>query len=428
MMDTRQTIVALATPPGPAARAIVRLSGTDVRTPLRAVFDAELTPGAAEGDAAGMPAAVYYWRGPHSYTGQDLAEVHVPGCAPLVDVLVGRLIAAGCRPAGPGEFTQRAFLAGKLDLTRAEAVHAVIAAEGRRELRAALGQLAGGVARPMAELRSGLLDLLADLEAGLDFADEDVSFVTTAQLLTRLGAGMARLTLVQKQLDGRSLAGSAYRVALAGVPNAGKSSLFNALAGAAALVSASAGTTRDYLTARLELGGLVLELIDTPGLTDGAAGIDADAQALGGRQHDEADLVAVCVESGRVPGPAEARLLGRGGLAVATKCDLREAAAGWLATSARTRAGLRELRAELLAAARRREEPALASSAGRCRGHVAAALAHLRAAHALALDEGPAELTALEVRLALEEVGHLAGAVYTDDLLDRVFARFCIGK
>src|SRR5262245_17107835 len=105
-MDTRQTIVALATPPGPAARAIVRLSGADVRRPLRAVFEPELSAGAvAEGTAVGMPAAVYYWAGPNSYTGQDVAEIHVPGCPPLVDVLIGRLIEAGCRPAGPGEFT-----------------------------------------------------------------------------------------------------------------------------------------------------------------------------------------------------------------------------------------------------------------------------------------------------------------------------------
>src|SRR5262245_29566977 len=172
--------------------------------------------------------------------------------------------------------------------------------------------LDGGLSHPLAERRSGLLYLLADLEAGLDFADEDIAFVTTEQLLLRLAAAMARLTLVQKQIDARSLAGAAFRVVLAGVPNAGKSSLFNALARAAALVSDVPGTTRDYLTARLELGDLVLELTDTPGLTEASDGIDAEAQVLGRRQHDEADLLVLCVEVGREPGPAERRLLERG--------------------------------------------------------------------------------------------------------------------
>ncbi|NBO91066.1 MAG: hypothetical protein EBV06_01925 [Planctomycetia bacterium] len=208
-----------------------------------------------------------------------------------------------------------------------------------------------------------------------------------------------------------------------------KSSLFNALAGASAIVSDIPGTTRDYLSAQLRVQDLLLELIDTPGLCEEVEGVDEAAQFLGRKQHDEADLLLVCVEAGREPGPSELRLLNRSSaLAVATKSDCCDVSAGWLATSALTLQGLAELRAEMLAAARRREEPALASSSGRCRGHVAAALSHLRAGHSLALDEGPAELVALEIRLALEELGHLAGMVYTDDLLDRVFSRFCIGK
>lgn len=437
-MSLHDAIVALATPPGPAARAIVRLSGHDVLTPLRAVF-------VPAGDAAAgkvvegavslpgvppLPAMLCYWPGPRSYTGQNVVELHTASCPPLLDVLIGRLVEAGCRPAGPGEFTQRAFLAGKLDLTRAEAVHAVIAASSRGELRQALSQLAGGVAKPLGELREGLLNLLADIEAGLDFADEDITFVGPEVTLLRLAEAMARVTLVQKQLDSRSLAGEAFRVALAGRPNAGKSSLFNALAGATALVSDVPGTTRDYLTARLELGGLVLELIDTPGRQEATGDIEGQAQALGRRQQDEADLVLVCVPADEGPDAEDERLLGRDrpALRVATKCDLAGAPSGWLATSATTRTGLREVRTALLAAARDREEPALASSLGRCRGHVGTCLDHLRRAHALALEEGVPELLALELRLALEELGQLAGAVYTDDLLDRIFSRFCIGK
>ncbi|MFQ3591585.1 MAG: GTPase [Gemmataceae bacterium] len=435
-MDTRQTIVALATPAGPAARAIIRLSGQQVRPFLAELFDAELRPGFAVSgsvrlpDLPALPASVLFAAEPHSYTGQDVAEIHLPGCGPIVDRLLARLIEAGCRPAQPGEFTQRAFLAGKLDLPRAEAVHAIIAAQTRGELRAALSQLAGGLSIPLRDLRESLLDLLADLEAGLDFADEDISFLSTEQLLQRLTAALARVTLLGKQLDSRSLHPSAFRVALVGYPNAGKSSLFNALVGGAALVSELPGTTRDYLTARLELGELVLELIDTPGLMADPAGVDAQALALARTQYEQADLLLVCIESGRSPDPVEARLLQRMALWVATKCDLAappESSAA-LATSVTHSIGLRELRSALLRAARERQESALATSLARCRGHADAALNHLRTAHHLALEQGPPELIAMEVRLALEALGHVAGTVYTDDLLDRIFSRFCIGK
>jgi tRNA modification GTPase len=435
-MDTRQTIVALATPSGPAARAILRLSGDFVRSAVAAVFD---TPARSGYCVPGhvtlpglppVPAALLWATAPHSYTGQDVAEIHLPGCGPIVDRLLARLIEVGCRPANPGEFTQRAFLAGKLDLTRAEAVHAVIAAQTRGELRAALGQLAGGLSAPLHDVRESLLNLLADLEAGLDFADEDISFISNEQMLMRLTEAMARVTLLLRQLDSRSLSPTAFRVALAGYPNAGKSSLFNVLVGGAALVSDIPGTTRDYLTARLELGDVVLELIDTPGLMPDADGLDAQSLHLARRALDQADLVLVCIEAGHPPDAIEQTLLTGNALAVATKCDLlnRGEPLFGLATSATTKTGLRELRAALLAAARERTESALATSLARCRGHADTALNHLRAAHHLTLEEGPPELTAMEIRLALEALGHVAGTVYTDDLLDRIFSRFCIGK
>lgn len=435
-MDTRQTIVALATPSGPAARAILRLSGERVQTPLTTVFDADLRSGHAVAgslrlpDLPPVPASVMYSAAPHSYTGQDVAEIHLPGCGPIVDRLLARLIEAGCRPALPGEFTQRAFLAGKFDLPRAEAVHAVIAAQTRGELRTALSQLAGGLSAPLRELRESLLDLLADLEAGLDFADEDISFISTEQMLHRLTAAMARVTLLGKQLESRSLSPSAFRVVLVGYPNAGKSSLFNALVGGAALVSDVPGTTRDFLAARLELGDLVLELIDTPGWMANAIGLDATALELARTQREQADLLLVCIEAGRPPDPWEQQLLDGSALWVATKSDQAESwqAEAVLLTSVHRTWGLRELRSALLQAARTRQESALATSLARCRGHADAALNHLRAAHHLTLEEGPPELTAMEVRLALEALGHVAGTVYTDDLLDRIFSRFCIGK
>jgi tRNA modification GTPase len=441
-LDLNDTIVALSSAAGPGARAVVRLSGPDAFRLASALFSAAeplaftrrrlyLGQVRLPGVAAPLPAEMVVFPAPRTYTGQHVAELHTLGCPPLVELLIAELLRGGARAARPGEFTLRAFLAGKLDLTRAEAVLGVIEAGSRDELKEALAQLAGGVARPLQELRGDLLDLLADLEAGLDFAEEDVHFVSPEDQLRRLGKGMALLTLLGKQLEQRALGGRPFRAVLAGRPNAGKSSLFNALSGAAALVSAEPGTTRDYLVQRLDLGGVPVELIDTAGWQEAAGGIDEQAQALGREQARGADLVLLCVEAGREPDAEERTRLRQAAppaVSVATKCDLQTPLFGEVATSAATGAGLDRLRALIGERARALARPALAPSVSRCRHHVAACLERLRQAHQMVLFGGPPELAALELRGALDELGEMVGAVYTDDLLDRIFSRFCIGK
>jgi tRNA modification GTPase len=362
-----------------------------------------------------------------------MVELHTLSCPPLVDLLVAQFLNAGARAARPGEFTLRAFLGGKMDLTQAEAVLAVIEAGSRDELKQALGQLAGGMARPLQVLRDDLLNLLADVEAGLDFSDEDVQFVPQNELLLRITKGLALITLVRKQLDQRSLGTRAFRVVLAGRPNAGKSSLFNALASQpAALVSAEPGTTRDYLVQQLVIDNVRIEVVDTAGLRVGSNGIDSASQGLGKDQAEHADLVLWCQDAcldmdgeDLAPGwTGHAKVIER----VATKCDLAEPKPDWLGTSAVTGRGLPELRRLLADRARAAARPALAPSLSRCRHHVDTCLANLRRAHAEALEENPPELVAFELRCALDELGAMVGAVYTDDLLDRIFSRFCIGK
>ncbi len=349
----QDTIVALATAAGPGARAIVRLSGPSSAAAVRAVFaPAEQVPPprnrfldgqvSLPGVASPLPAQLYFWHAPYSYTGQDMAELHTLSCMPLVELLVSALLGSGCRPAQPGEFTMRAFLSGKLDLTKAEAVHAIIEASSRAELQGALAQLAGGMARPLGELRDDLLNLLADVEAGLDFADEDIRFVDAQELLLRLGKALAQVTLLSKQLDSRAVAGGAFRVVLAGPPNAGKSSLFNALAGGSALVSEIPGTTRDYLVRSFPTGSATVELVDTPGWQAALDVIGTQAQALGREQQQRADLVMLCVEAGEPESSTteqnEPETLATERvppvLQVATKCDLA-AAAGRLAADQR---------------------------------------------------------------------------------------------
>jgi tRNA modification GTPase len=385
------------------------------------------------GLAAPLPADLYVRPGPRTYTGQDLLEIHTISSPPLLDLLIGQLLQAGARAAQPGEFTLRAFLAGKLDLTKAEAVLGVIEAGGRDELCQALAQLAGGVARPLQELRDDLLDLLAEVEAGLDFAEEGIHFVEATELLTRLARGMAHVTLLQRQLTQRAVDRRAFRVVLAGRPNVGKSSLFNALAeSAAALVSPEPGTTRDYLVRNLTIDNIRIELIDTAGWQETAGLIEEQAQSLGREQAERADLVLLCVATDQGVTEDEQAMLTRKTsppvVGVATKGDLAPAPPKLTVTSTVTGIGLDGLRSALVEQARKHLRPGLAPSLSRCQHHVGALLEHLRQAHAAVLYEDPPEVLALELRGALDELGEMVGTVYTDDLLDRIFSRFCIGK
>ena len=332
----------------------------------------------------------------------------------------------------------RAFLAGKKDLTQAEAVLAVIEAGTDDELTQALAQLAGGVTQPLHGLRDDLLNLLADVEAGLDFTEEDIQFADKKDILLRLGAGMAHLINLRKQLDDRAVSTRPFRVALVGPPNAGKSSLFNALAGVpAAIVSPVPGTTRDYVTRSVTIQGTNVELIDTAGWQEATDGIEEQAQRLGREQARKADLVLECVEAtawralrreshdsdniGRLT-PFRSQLV------VLTKSDHADVLTDLPATSAKTGRGVTDLRRLLADKAKEARVPALAPSLSRCRHHVEKGLGHLRAAHHAVLFDEPAEILALELRLALDQLGEMVGAIYTDDLLDRIFSRFCIGK
>lgn len=436
--ELNDTIVAVSSAPGPGLRAIVRISGPAVAAILEALHQpsqpsrpGRFTPGTVRlaGVHSPVPCDCYLFRAPHTYTGQDLAELHLISSPPLVEQLVSQILALGARAARPGEFTLRAFLAGKKDLTRAEAVLAVIHAGSDDDLKAALAQLAGGISAPLERLRTDLLNLLADVEAGLDFVDEDIEFVSNRDILLRLTSAMAQLTNLRRQMDERTVSGRKLSVALVGRPNAGKSSLFNALAGAQAIVSPVPGTTRDYLTAQLTLNDITVELIDTAGLSNADDVIDRASQRLGLERIQSADVILHCTpadepetHSGHSFGTAIV-------LTVITKSDcIRTTALSGIPASVIGPPGIEAVRDALAQTLGTLARPALAPSQSRCRHHVDAALTSLRRAHSLALDSDPPELLALELRRSLEEIGSMTGAVYTNDLLDRVFSRFCIGK
>jgi tRNA modification GTPase len=467
------TIGALASAAGPTVRGIVRISGPRALESLNdwfepADFERWQSAHGATAHAGGLRldglrsplgVTVYTWPNGRSYTGQPLVEIHAPGSPALLEAILARSFAAGVRPAQPGEFTLRAFLAGRMDLLQAEAVLGVIDAAGEDALAIALRQLAGGISGRMTQVRGDLIDLLADLEAGLDFVEDGIEFVSRAELAARIGHAQSTVGELLVQCQSRAQSQGRRRVVLAGLPNAGKSTLFNALLSRdAALVSAVAGTTRDYLSGSVDWSGVAVELIDTPGweffdATDREAGdtsgfareLTRRAQELGSEQREQADLVLWCAAANA--GATEQRddfelrrraiESGRPTVLVETKSDLPEPCANFdavgssLPVSAKTGAGLDELVercARLLSDALPDRREVIGTTAARCRESLSACRDALGRSLSGAESNRGDEILALELREALEHLGRVLGTVYTDDILDRLFSRFCIGK
>jgi len=459
MYSLDDTIAAIASPPGGAARGIVRISGPQALDCLGSLFRPDdgrplASPRFAQAVAgslhlpglhAPLPCEAYVWPEGRSYTGQAVVEIHTLGSPPLLQIVLRSVCIAGARLAGPGEFTLRAFLAGRIDLTQAEAVLGVIDAGDTHELDVALAQLAGGLARPLGRLRDALVDLLAHVEAGFDFADEELAFITADDLDRQLAAACRALAAIRQQVASRGESTDAVRAVLVGRPNTGKSSLFNCLAGnSVALVSEHPGTTRDYLIAELDLDGVKCRLVDTAGTGDGGVqptgetgDIQEAAESAAAGQRRAAHVEVLCLDATRTLDPWErSQLAGAAAgqrIVVLTKCDTRrqtDCSHAALETSSLTQQGMAALRGELrrlaLAAGKNRGD-VVAGTAVRCAESLRLAadcLAHARQVAAARQEE----LAAAEMRTALEELDKVVGAVYTEDVLDRIFSRFCIGK
>lgn len=448
--DLHDTIAALSSPPGPAQRGIVRISGSAIRDALNGLFrpndpslwETTRLPQRHPGSfwladiQRWMPVDIFLWPTQRSYTGQPMAEVHTCGSPPLLEAILAAIYAAGVRPARGGEFTLRSFLAGKVDLLQAEAVLGVIDADDQVQLNAALQQLAGGISGDINMVREDLLSLLADLEAGLDFVEEDIEFVDNREILARLTSAEARITSLLEQAVDRMRSTGTARVVLAGRPNVGKSTLFNALLGrGAALVSEIAGTTRDYLAAEVNWHGRPIELLDTAGWEEQSEGPLHAALALREDQLQRADLIIWCITADEPPNPltGEADCGNTRSLTVLTKCDLLDTtgSATALRVSAVTGVGLEELTATVAAELSQDSaapQQLLGTTGARCRDSLHGAVESLQRAREVAELSAGDELLSIEIRVALEELGKVSGAVYTDDILDRIFSKFCIGK
>ncbi len=452
------TIAAIATALVPSAIGIIRLSGPDSISVLDKVFtpshglpmsqrpDRMLVYGALH-DANG--AVIDYClatvsHAPHSYTGEDTAELQCHGSPTALTMGLEALFNAGARQARAGEFTRRAFLAGKLDLTRTEAVADLIHAESPAAVRQAAGQLGGALEQTITEIYDGLTDLMAHFHAVLDYPDEDIEPFEAAEISAALTeAGRKLNALAASYNRGRALV-EGIPCAIIGRPNAGKSTLFNALLGYdRAIVTPIAGTTRDTVEERLNLGGILLRLIDTAGLreTDDQVerlGVERSRAAL-----EQAELVLAVVDSRQKPSPEDEEILSLAcsaphSIIIENKADLPGEAAPLsvpagipvVRLSALTGDGLDEL--ELAIAGLFPEDTGMrpgslltnarqAESAGRARQSVE------RAAAALSAGLSP-DAVLSDVEEALEALGELTGRLVREDVTARIFERFCVGK
>lgn len=480
-LDLERTIVALASPVAPGQRAIVRLSGSETQKILRAalrplqslVGDADestVTSGLAFLDSAtavygralvdldwcdrSIEAGVYFWPGSRSFTGQPSAELHILGSFPLAQRLLQRLVQLGAHPADRGEFSLRSFLAGKIDLVQAEAVLGVIESVVGEQLEWALTQLGGNLSQPVRKMRVEILNLLADLEAGLDFVEEDIEFITDSQLLTRLEVIDQQLVELELQLHSRGAAHRPLELTLVGLPNAGKSSLFNALLGQdRSIASSQSGTTRDPVVARLTLGELQqqqITLVDTAGLEPATDDSPRSlAQTMLHRRLQAADVVMLCIDLSQPPSADwiqqqmdALRQNHRTLVCVGTKLDLLEHDASGIQAAVlpsiqkvvsihqqeSIRSLLDFLRHQVELKDNLRFTEATHHTAVRFREAVVRSRESLDRARSLIRTGEGQELVASELHAALDELGTIIGAVHNDDILGQIFSRFCIGK
>ena len=446
-------IVAIATAPGRGAVGIVRASGPALQPLVKSLCGRELVPRVAtllpflaeDGSVIDQGLALYF-PAPHSYTGEDVLELQAHGGPVLMQMLLGRFLQAGqalgLRLAEPGEFTQRAFLNGKLDLAQAEAVADLIDASTEAAARSAGRSLSGVFSQQVQALRERIVRLRMLVEATLDFPEEDIDFLQQAGARAQLQEiGDALNALLDGAQQG-ALLREGMRVVLAGQPNVGKSSLLNALAGAElAIVTPIPGTTRDRVSQTLQIEGVPVHVIDTAGLrsqTDDEVeriGIERSWDSIADADsvlflHDltrrgQADYEAAETQiAARLP--AGAKLLH-----VYTKCDLvAEAPVDGLRLSARTGAGLEALRQALLQRAGWHAVPeGLFTARARHVHALQRTREHLQRAWALGDEHAaPLELLAEELRLAHDALGEIIGQFTADDLLGEIFSRFCIGK
>ncbi len=436
---TVETIVAIATPPGRGGIGVVRVSGTEARPIVQRVLGAPLgEPRVATLRKLLDPVLVTYFAAPHSYTGEDVVEISCHGAPVILRHTVEQCVAAGARLANPGEFTLRAMVHGRLDLPQAEAVRDLINATTLYQARVAARQVEGSVARIVRPVKEQLLELIALLEAGIDFAEDDVSVAPDAEILRRLEPIARETDRLARSFDYGRLVHDGVTLAIVGRPNVGKSSLFNRLLDQdRAIVTEIPGTTRDLVAETASVGGVPVRFVDTAGIREGQdrveiLGIERSLQAMA-----DADLTMVVLDGSMPLTPEDEQILARAEgqgrhLIVLNKADLpgviRQEG---IPVSAKTGEGIEGLREAVLRAigqaAASEHEFTFITSLRQAQlfrdSHEALARAQAAAAGKI-----PHEMLLLDLYEALWPLDAVTGATTADDILNRIFSTFCIGK
>jgi tRNA modification GTPase len=446
-VSSNDTIVAISTPPGRGGIGIVRLSGPDacniaapmlrLRHPLAAgqARFGELLD--RDGQKLDEIVATLF-AAPHSYTGEDVLEIAAHGAPVLLEALVQQSIAAGARLANPGEFTERAFLSGRIDLTQAEAVRDLIDAQTLHQARIAAQQMEGALARRIQPVKTALVELIAALEAGIDFAEDDIDVMPAEIIAEKLTAVREPLAQLAASFAYGRIVRDGLTLAIVGPPNAGKSSLFNRLIERErAIVTATPGTTRDLVTERVAIGGIPVDLIDTAGLRESTDEAESLGIAKSREAMADADIILL-VRDGSKSELHDTALLHslaeRKHLLVANKKDLIPTTGAKfhpreLMVSALTSDGIATLRDLILklAGGTAQSESGMLTNL-RQREAIEAALRGLTSAQAALTTSTPHEMLLLDIYAALRGLDALTGATTADDVLNLIFSSFCIGK
>ncbi len=443
------TIAAIATPPGFGGVGVVRVSGTKVRLISEAILGRVPEPRHAtlawfrdEGGEALDQGLALFFSAPHSFTGEDVLELQGHGGPLVLDLLLRRLMTLGARLARPGEFSERAFLNGKLDLAQAEAVADLIASSTEDAARLAGRNLTGEFSRRIHSLVETLIYLRTFVEAALDFPEEEVDFIANSSIAADVDKLMAELDVLLKGARQGCLIREGIQVVIAGPPNVGKSSLLNALSGTdSAIVTAVPGTTRDLLHREIQIEGLPLHIIDTAGLRHSEDLVEIEGIRRAQDQIEKADVVLWLSDDSRITDPSEFEFTDKADhipvILIRNKIDLSGRRPGLTQTSHRTEiaisaregTGLDSLRSHLKQVSGYREK---AEGIFLARRRHLDALVHAREALTRAQNnlktDNNTELTAEEMRIAQKALGEITGEFTSDDLLGRIFSSFCLGK
>ncbi len=446
------TIVAVATPPGRGGIGIVRLAGSEARAiaspmlrlktdmqPGRAVFGELVIPTSSQTTTVERidEVVVTFFAKPHSYTTDDVVEIAAHGSPVVLRYIVDLALAAGARLAEPGEFTMRAFLNGRIDLTQAEAVRDLIESQTLYQAQVAAQQLGGALSRRLAPTKQLLVELIATMEAGIDFAEDDISVLPAAEILNQIAAVRQPLEQMAGSFTYGQIVHQGLTLAVVGYPNVGKSSLFNRLVERdRAIVTATPGTTRDLVSEVVAIDGIPIRLVDTAGIRLAAD----EAESIGIQKSREAiadaDLVLLVLDASRplteVDEELTSLLTGRKFIAVANKADLADShptTKEVLRTSALLGTGIPELRREILriAGAGTASEPGFLTNC-RHQALVSQSISALDAAANAVTGHIPHEMVLLDLYSALRPLDEITGATTSDDILNLIFSRFCIGK